>query len=127
MSNIPVLFIAQVLTGSGLTAVVLFGGLLGEEIAPKPSWVTVPVSVAIVGMALSTLPASLLMRVTGRRIGLFLGACIGAMSAALCAYAVTQQSFALFCLGSLLTGTATAFSVQYRFVAAESVVPEKAS
>lgn len=126
-ANIPILFLAQVLTGSGLTAVVLFGGLLSAKLAPNPSWATAPVSIAIVGMALSTVPASVLMRIVGRRIGLMLGASIGIVAALLCASAIARSSFPLFCVGSMLFGTATAFTMQYRFVAAESVARERAS
>lgn len=127
MSNVLVLLFAQVLNGSGITAVVLFGGLLSEELAPDPSWATVPVSLAVVGMALSTVPASILMRITGRRPGLIFGAGIGMAAALVCTYAILQDSFLLFCSGSLLFGTATAFTLQYRFAAAESVPLERAS
>jgi MFS family permease len=126
MSNIRILFLAQVLTGSGLTAVVLFGGILSAELAPRLSWATAPVSLAVVGMALATVPASFLMRVTGRRLGLIAGASIGVVASLLCAYAITQRSFVLFCCGSMLIGAATAFAMQYRFVAAESVARERA-
>jgi MFS family permease len=125
MHNVVTLFLAQVLTGSGLTAVVLFGGIIGDELAPRPSWVTLPVSIAVIGMALSTVPASLLMRRTGRRLGLVLGAGIGIAASLVCAFGIVEHSFALFCSGSLLYGTATAFTVQYRFAAAESVAPEQ--
>ena len=127
MPNILTLFLAQVLTGSGLTAVVLFGGILSAELAPDASFATLPVSVAVVGMALSTVPASLLMRITGRRLGLVIGAGIGIAGSLLCAYAIARHSFTLFCSGAVLFGAATAFTVQYRFVAAESVAPEQAS
>jgi len=126
MSNIVILFFAQVLTGSGLTAVVLFGGILSDQLAPDASFATLPVSLAVVGMALSTVPASLLMRCTGRRPGLVIGACIGIVASLIAAYAIAQHSFTLFCVGALLFGTATAFSVQYRFVAAESVAADQA-
>jgi MFS family permease len=127
MSNVRILFLAQVLTGSGLTAVVLFGGILSAELAPDPSWATIPVSLAVVGMALSTIPASFLMRAIGRRLGLIAGAGIGMAASLLCAYAITQSSFMLFCCGAMLIGTATAFTMQYRFAAAESVARERAS
>lgn len=127
ISNVAILFLAQVLTGSGLTAVVLFGGILSAELSPNPSWATVPVSLAVVGMALSTVPASLLMRAVGRRSGLIVGAGIGIVASLLCAYAISRSQFLLFCFGSMLFGTATAFTVQYRFVAAESVPRERAS
>lgn len=127
MTNIPILVLAQILTGSGLTAVVLFGGMLGEELAPRPSWATVPVSAAVIGVALSTVPASFLMRAIGRRLGLVMGAGIGVIASLVCAYAIVERDFILFCAGAMLFGTATAFSVQYRFVAAESVAREQAS
>jgi MFS family permease len=120
MSNVRILFFAQALTGSGLTAVVLFGGILSAALSPDPSLATLPVSLAVVGMAMSTVPASMLMRITGRRLGLILGATVGILSSFLCAYAIAHTSFLLFCCGSLLFGTATAFTMQYRFVAAES-------
>lgn len=126
MSNIPILVLAQVLNGSGLTAIVLFGGILSAALAPDPSWATAPVSVAVVGMALSTVPTSLLMRITGRRLGLILGAGIGMVASLLSAYAITQNNFLLFCTASMLFGTATAFTMQYRFVAVESVARERA-
>jgi MFS family permease len=78
-------------------------------------------------MALSTVPASLFMRLAGRKWGLMTGAGIGAFASLLCAFAIVRHSFVLFCLGSMLFGTATAFSMQYRFVAAESVARELAS
>lgn len=125
-SNVRILVLAQVLAGSGLTAVVLFGGLLSAQLAPDPSWATAPVSLAVVGMALSTVPASLLMRITGRRVGLVIGAAVGMGASLLCALAIVQSSFPLFCCGSVLFGTATAFTLQFRFVAAESVPRERA-
>jgi MFS family permease len=127
MPNVLILFLAQVLTGSGLTAVVLFGGILSSELSPDPSWATLPVSLAVVGMALSTVPASMVMRALGRRWGLIVGACVGIVASLTCTYAIVQRSFSLFCFGSALFGTATAFTMQYRFVAAESVTRERAS
>lgn len=127
MFNVRILFAAQVLTGSGLTAVVLFGGMLSAKLAPDPSWATLPVSLAVVGMSLSTIPASFLMRSVGRRLGLITGASAGGIASVLCAYAIARENFPLFCVGSMLYGTSTAFSMQYRFVAAESVLPERAS
>lgn len=125
MPNVRILFLAQVLTGSGLTAVVLFGGILSTELAPDPSWATLPVSLAVVGMALSTVPASMLMRSIGRRPGLVVGACIGIVASLVCAHAISRRDFVLFCCGSMLLGTAMAFTMQYRFAAAESVARER--
>lgn len=62
----------------------------------------------------------------GRRMGLIGGAGVGVAAAVIWAYAIVEHSFVLFCCGSMLLGTATAFSMQYRFVAAESVTPQRA-
>jgi MFS family permease len=126
MGNVRILLVAQVLAGSGLTAVVLFGGILSAALAPDPSWATAPVSIAVVGMALSTVPAAFLMRITGRRLGLIIGAGVGIVASVLCACAIVQGSFLIFCIGSMLLGTANAFTMQYRFAAAESVARERA-
>jgi MFS family permease len=127
MSNVAALVLAQVLNGSGLTAVVLFGGILSAALAPDPTWATAPVAIAVVGMALSTVPASLLMREIGRKAGLVLGSICGVIASLLAAYGIASSSFLLFCTGALLFGTASAFTMQYRFVAAESVPVERMS
>ena len=65
---------AQMLGSSGLTVVVILGGIVAAEMAPRPSLATVPISLAIVATALTTIPASLLMRRIGRRAGFIVGA-----------------------------------------------------
>ena len=60
---------AQMLGSSGLTVVVILGGIVAAQMAPRPSLATVPISLAIVATALTTIPASLLMRRIGRRAG----------------------------------------------------------
>jgi MFS family permease len=117
---------SQALGTSGIAMVVLLGGIIGFELAPSPAWATLPVSIAVVGVAASTIPAALLMRRFGRRRG-FIGAALWAgLAAALAAYAVARGSFGLFCAATLAIGANGAFVQQYRFAAAESVQPAHA-
>lgn len=97
------------------------GGILGRSLAGNPALATLPLSMLIVATALSTVAAASIMSRIGRPRGFALGSGLGA-AGAVCAWTATVvQSFALFCLGSILIGCATAFSQQYRFAATESV------
>lgn len=115
------------LAASGLTVVVILGGIVGAGIAPRPSLATVPLSLSVVAVALMSVPAVMLMRRIGRRSGFMIGAGIGICGGLLASYAVSIASFELFCLGSMLIGGSMAFTQQYRFAAAESVEPEQVS
>jgi MFS family permease len=118
---------AQMLGSSGLTVVVILGGIVATQIAPRPSLATVPLSLAIVATALTTIPASLLMRRIGRRAGFIVGASVGLVGGLLAAQAVILADFLMFCAATLLMGGSMAFTQQYRFAAAESAPPERLS
>jgi MFS family permease len=118
---------AQMLGSSGLTVVVILGGIVATEIAPRPSLATVPLSLAIVATALTTIPASLLMRRIGRRAGFIVGACVGLIGGLVAAQAIILADFLMFCAATLLMGSSMAFTQQYRFAAAESAPPERLS
>lgn len=105
----------------------LIGGIVSVEMAPSPTLATLPVSLMVIGVALNTIPAALLMRKVGRRLGFMLGAGVSAAGCLLAAFALFEQDFFLFCLAAFLVGTNSAFIQQYRFAAAESVAPDKAS
>ena len=122
--NVAILSIAQALCLSGPPIVLLIGGLVGPELAPTPTLSTLPISMVVIGVALATIPASMLMKRIGRRAGFVIAALLAGGAALLAAYALGQGSFALFCLATLLIGSNTAFVQQYRFAAAESVQPQ---
>lgn len=119
--NVIVLALAQVLSMSGTAMLVFLGGLIGADLAPSPTWATLPVSLLVVGVAAFTLPAAFLMRRFGRKRGFILSAVIASLASLLGAYAVAQSSFFLFCLAAFLAGANSAFTQQYRFAAVESV------
>jgi MFS family permease len=118
--NAVILAIAQALYGAALTAVVVTSGLVGAQLAPSPSWATLPMSMTIVGTALTTFPISLMMRRTGRRVGFVVCALVGALGSLVGVFAIFQRSFELFLLGCLLVGVYQASASYYRFAAADT-------
>ncbi len=125
--NIPILSASQALASCGPPVVVLLGGILGVELAPSPSLATLPISLMVVGVALFTIPAAVVMKKIGRRRGFMGGAFMAAMAALLAAYAIADENFYLLCVGTLFIGANGAFVQQYRFAASESVEPHYSS
>jgi MFS family permease len=118
--NVVILSLCQALASSGVTLVIFIGGILGPSLAPTPVLATLSVTSVIIGTALSTIPASLVMKRFGRRRGMMMAACLAAVAAAGAAYAVAIHHFLLFCTATLFIGFNVAFVQQYRFAAAES-------
>ncbi len=68
-----------------------------QNTAPSPSFITLPVALQFLGLMAATIPASLIMGKLGRRLGFSLGNLIGIVGASLATYALSQQTFYLFC------------------------------
>ena len=83
-----------------------------------------PAALVIVGTAIATMPASLLMRVTGRRLGFIIGACIGAVGGVIATVAIVRADFWLLCLATLIYGIFAAFGQYFRFAAADTAPQE---
>ncbi len=119
--NVLILSVCQALGLSGVALVFLAGGILGAEMAPSASWSTLPVAFEMVGMALFTVPAALIMKRIGRKRGFVLAALVAALAALGAAYAISLHNFFFFCGMLLIIGANIAFIQQYRFAATESV------
>ena len=119
--NIPILSASQALAGAGPAMVVLLGGIIGSSIAPNPSFATLPMSLTVVGLALFSIPASMIMRRVGRKRGFMGASLVACLAALLAAYAISISDFFLFCLAAFFIGSNSAFVQQYRFAASESV------
>ena len=120
------------LTGSnifGFTAAnvtVFLSGIIGSQISPIKTLSTLPPSIYVIGIAISTIFAAKIMSAIGRKLG-FIFASVGISIACLiAAYAVMFENFFIFCLACFILGTGMAFIHQYRFAAAESVEKNKA-
>jgi len=121
--NAIVLAIAFALYSCGAINIIVSSAIVGTMIAPDKGLATLPVTSFVVGTALSTVPASMLMRRIGRRPGFMLGACFGILSGLVAALAVYEQNFLLFLFGTFLQGTYQAFAQVYRFAAADIASP----
>lgn len=107
-----------------LSAIVLsmtLAAILGSLLAPDKSLATLPVAAMVIGTAVASLPAAMLMRRLGRRVGFLMGASLGVVGSTVAGYGLWQDSFALFVLGHLLLGSYQGFANYYRFAAAEAV------
>jgi MFS family permease len=117
--------LAYSLMMAGTSLTVLIAGIIGTQFAPSPGLATLPVALAIVGLASSTLPTGRLQDRFGRR-RVFIGYGYLAVSAAsLAAMSLVQQNFAGFCLAAVLMGWSGAAGHQYRFAAMECVPAEQ--
>ena len=119
---------AQAIIGAAAPISISLGGLAGKYLLAvnnaDPSIATAPVTGFNVGVALGALPAALLMRALGRRVGFMSGAMVTALGGALAAIALFQLNFWLFATGLLIIGMGGSFVQQYRFAAADNAPPQ---
>lgn len=104
--------------------VIALNGLVGYALAPNKALATVPVTGWVVGAALATFFASMLMQKYGRRAGFTLGACVGIVGALICSAAIYTATFWLFVCGTTVFGVYNAFGQYYRFAAADAATPD---
>jgi len=123
--NIWLLFVAQPLGISSASMVVLAGGLLGSQIAPSPEYATLPVALMILMTASGVIPAALLMKKFGRRIGTIMGLMIAVIGALVSSYAALKANFSFLLIGTALLGFSMAFVAQMRFAVIESLADPK--
>ncbi len=118
---------SQALMLSGVVLSMTLAAILGAALAPDKGLATLPIAAMVVGTAITSLPAALLMRHIGRRAGFVVGAGVGLAGSAAAAAGLWWGSFSLFVLGHLLIGAYQGFGSYYRFAAAEVAGPKDAS
>ena len=123
--NVAILALAQALFMSvqamGIAATPLAAYALLEA---DSKWLaTAPIFLVHLGIMGTTIPASLLMGVIGRRAGFSLGALFGVLSGAIACLAIYQRDFPLLCVGALLQGMQAAFFWYFRLAAADATEP----
>jgi predicted MFS family arabinose efflux permease len=125
--NLSLLVLSQALMLSAVVLSMTLAGVLGAQLAPDKGLATLPIAAMVVGTALCSIPASLLMRRIGRRAGFLVGAMLGIAGSAVAAFGLYSQSFVGFVVGHLLIGGYQGFANYFRFAAAESAGPQHAS
>jgi len=118
--NVAILVAAQAILGAQMPMIFVIGGLAGQSLAPNVCFATLPISLIVLGSMVTATPMSALMQRFGRKAGFWAGAAGGGLGAAIGAVGLMQQSFALFLLGSFLTGVYMSAQGFYRFAAADT-------
>jgi len=115
----------QAFNGAAAPISISLGGLVGSYLlAADKALATAPVTGFNIGTALAALPAAMLMRRIGRKLGFMSGATIGIAGMLLAAFAVVRGDFWLFCVALALNGASSGFVQQYRFAAADRGTPD---
>ena len=126
-TTILILSIAQALSMTGTTLVMTVTALTGASLTDEIAMATLPLALQFVGTMAGTIPASLLMDRVGRRLGFSIGQALGIIFALISAYAVYDDNFWLFAIGSAGLGIHNAFWQYLRFAASEVVsLPKRA-
>jgi len=121
LRNILILLVCQLISATGAIVMVTLGGIIGSKLTENPAFATLPISIMVISIAATTIPATILMRKVGRKLGFALASLCSVMAVSLAAYALNASSFFIFIIAAGLFGINMAFTQQYRYAAAESV------
>ena len=122
--NFIVICLSSMISAFPPMIVVLLGGIITSKIMLKDSLATLPMTLMIIGIALSAPIASKLMSIWGRKKGFIFSSFLSTFALLLCSLSIYNQNFIIFAVGNFLIGSSQAFSNQYRFAASESVSKE---
>jgi MFS family permease len=123
LRNIIILTSCQLISATGAIIMVTLGGIIGTKLASDPTIATLPVSVMVLFGAATAIPATMLMRRIGRKFGFALASLSSVVAMALAGLALYLESFSIFVVAGAAFGLNMAFTLQYRYAAAESVDP----
>ena len=124
--NLFLLTSSQVFGFTAANVTVFLSGIIGSEISPIKTLSTLPPSIYVIGIAISTIFAAKIMSLIGRRLGFVFASIASSVSCLIAAYAIMFENFFIFCVACFILGTGMAFIHQYRFAAAESVEKDMA-
>jgi MFS family permease len=124
LRNVLLLTLAQATSSTSITLIAAVGSLAGYALASNKALATLPSTMAVIGTALSTIPASLFMKRVGRRRGFVVGALCAATGGLVSVAAMAHGQFWLLAAAALFLGVSVAFAQQYRFAAAETSLPD---
>ena len=117
--NVWILSLCQALLMTGNILLISVIGLIGKQIAPSQSMITLPVALQFLGLMAATIPASLISGKLGRKRGFSIGNIVGISGASLATFALSTHHFYLFCFATFLLGIGIGFGTLYRFAAIE--------
>lgn len=108
---------ALAMTGS----IILFtsAALIGSTLAADKALATIPLALLQLATMLTIIPAALILKRWGRKLGFMVGVLVGMSGASLGIYALFTDSFVWFNVATLLYGVFNGFVGYYRFAAAD--------
>lgn len=119
--NLSILVVCQLISTSGSFVMVMLGGIIGTQLATNKAFATLPLSMMVVAVAATTIPATMLMKRIGRRKGCAIASVSAVAALVLAVVALRESSFAVYIVAVMIFGINMAFTQQYRYFAAESV------
>ena len=119
--NLLLLACCQGLMLSCTSLTMATSALVGVTLSPYPALATLPLGLLYCSIMLTMIPASILMKKYGRRVGFAVGGSVGFIGGTLAATGIFQGNFVLFCVGSAIFGISSGFGQYYRFAAVEVV------
>jgi len=123
LRTVLILTACQALAQTGMVMIITAGGLAGHMLAADKALATLPISFAMIGTMITTIPASLFMGRYGRRPGFWVGTLFGALSGLLAVTSLLNGWFWAFCAAHTLYGVYQSFAQFYRFAAGEAAGP----
>ncbi|NVK32462.1 MAG: MFS transporter [Gammaproteobacteria bacterium] len=123
--TIWMLSLCQAMMTAANSLVVTTSALVGLHLSGSGLAATLPSALVHIANTTSTMPASLLMAKIGRKAGFGMAAVIGMFGGWLAMYAITEESYFLFCLAAVFFGVFNGFGAYFRFAAAEVVEPSR--
>src|SRR4030095_3309349 len=104
LRNVLLLTLTQATSSTSVTLVAAVGSLAGYALASNKALATLPSTMAVIGTALSTIPASLLMQRVGRPLGFVVGALFATAGGLISVAAMAHGQFWLLTAAALLLG-----------------------
>nr|BFD95465.1 MFS transporter [Kitasatospora sp. Xyl93] len=122
---LAVLVVSQLVSGVGLTAGVVVGALIAEEMLGSTGLAGLPTALFTGGSMLGALGIGRLCQAWGRRPGLGLGYAVGALGSVGVVVAVVADQVALLLPALLVYGAGTATNLLARYAGADLAAPER--
>ena len=100
--NFIVICLSSMISAFPPMIVVLLGGIITSKIMLKDSLATLPMTLMIIGIALSAPIASKLMSIWGRKKGFIFSSFLSTFALLLCSLSIYNQNFIIFAVGNFL-------------------------
>lgn len=120
-----ILALSQAIVGSAAPICFAIGALAGHYLLDADkTFATLPVTGFTLGVAIGAIPAAMIIRLLGQRLGFITGTIITGLGGAAAAFSLMANSFWPFVISLLAIGIGGAFVQQFRFAAADNAPPE---